>query len=72
MPLPTQTPWSEMVKKFRALGWDGPQFGTKHPFMVKGTRKQRIPNSHTDPVHVSLLRRILAQAGIAREDWIEA
>ena len=58
-----------MVRKFRKLGWTGPLQGTKHPFMIKGTRKQRIPNSHTDPVHVSLLREILRQAGLSLDEW---
>jgi hypothetical protein len=37
--------------------------------MARGTRKQRIPNSHTDPVHISLLREILRQAGITNDEW---
>lgn len=61
-----------MVRKFRALGWSGPIAGTKHPFMVKGAHKQRIPNSHSDPVHISLLREILRQAEIASDDWDSA
>jgi len=40
--------------------------------MIKGTRKQRIPNSHSDPVHISLLREILRQAGITATEWDNA
>lgn len=71
MALPAQTPRVELIRKFRALGWSGPVFvrGRDHPFMVRGSRKQKIPNPHTDPIHVSLLKRILHQAGITDDQW---
>jgi predicted RNA binding protein YcfA (HicA-like mRNA interferase family) len=58
-----------VVQKFKALGWSGPLYGGKHPFMLKGTKKQRIPNPHASDLHVSLLREILRQAGITDEEW---
>ena len=61
-----------MVTKFRALGWAGPIRGSKHPFMVKGKQKQRIPNPHDDPIHVSLLKEILRQADVKNEEWEQA
>jgi len=72
--LPAQTAWGDLVNKFRLLGWDGPFHvrGRDHPFMVKGKRKQKIPNSHTDPVHVSLLKKVLHQAGISEKEWTSA
>jgi hypothetical protein len=70
--LPRQTSWEELVRKFRRLGWDGPLYGGKHPFMIKGTRKQRIPNPHGDDIRVSLLRELLRQAGIADDEWTSA
>jgi predicted RNA binding protein YcfA (HicA-like mRNA interferase family) len=57
------------VRKFKALGWKGPLSGGKHPFMVKETHKQRIPNPHSADIGVSLLREILRQAGITDEEW---
>ena len=60
------------MRKFRRLGWDGPLYGGKHPFMIKGTRKQRIPNPHGDDIRVSLLRELLRQAGIADDEWTSA
>jgi predicted RNA binding protein YcfA (HicA-like mRNA interferase family) len=70
--LPRQTSFEELVRKFRALGWRGPVSGGKHPFMVKGTHKQRIPNPHGDDIRVPLLREILRQAGISDGEWNSA
>ena len=36
----------ELIRKFQALGWDGPFSGGKHSFMIKGAHKVRIPNPH--------------------------
>jgi hypothetical protein len=67
--LPKQTPWRDIVRKFRALGWTGPVFGGPHPIMRKGPVQQRIPNSHDSPIHVSLLADLLRKAGISHDDW---
>lgn len=61
-----------MVSKFRSLGWEGPVYGTKHPFMVKGKRKQRIPNPHDADIGIELLREILRQAQITEDEWERA
>lgn len=61
-----------MVTKFRALGWSGPEYGTKHPFMKKGNHRQRIPNDHKEDIRPPLLGEILRQAGISKEDWEKA
>jgi len=55
------------------LGWEGPIPGGNHSFMKKGNLKVRIPNPHEgDEVHVSLLKRILKQAGITENQWMSA
>jgi predicted RNA binding protein YcfA (HicA-like mRNA interferase family) len=60
----------KLVKKFRSLGFEGPFSGGKHQFMVKGTKKIRIPNPHGGKdVHTSLVKEILKQAGISGEEW---
>ena len=60
----------KLIKKFRSLGFDGPLSGGKHQFMVKGTKKIRIPNPHSGKdVHASLVNEILKQAGISGEEW---
>ncbi len=72
MPLPRQTPYPELLRKLRALGFEGPLPGGKHPIMKKGELKVHVPNPHTQDVHLSLLRRLLRQWGISEEDWNRA
>ena len=73
MALPKQTPHREIIRKFRALGWDGPIVSGKHPFIKKGPRKIHIPNPHgKDEIGQQLLKEILNQADISEEEWIQA
>jgi predicted RNA binding protein YcfA (HicA-like mRNA interferase family) len=53
------------------LGFDGPYSGGKHPFMVKGDLVLTIPNPHKGKIGVDLLKRILKQAKIPRDKWLE-
>ena len=64
----------EPIATLRRLGWDGPfAGGGKHPlFMTRGERQLRLPNPHRGDIGVHLLGRILAQAGISREEWEQA
>jgi predicted RNA binding protein YcfA (HicA-like mRNA interferase family) len=59
----------DLIRKFRALGFEGPYPGGKHQFMKKNALKIRIPNPHEGDIGVSLLSRILRQAGITVEEW---
>ena len=60
----------EIIRKFRALGFEGPYSGGKHQFMKKGSLKVRIPNPHgTNEIHISLLKEILRQAQIDENEW---
>ena len=72
MPLSRQTPYSEVLRKLRALGFEGPLPGGKHPLMRKGKHKIHIPNPHAGDIHVNLLRRLLRQWGIFEEEWEQA
>jgi predicted RNA binding protein YcfA (HicA-like mRNA interferase family) len=73
MALAKSTSRKEIIRKFRVLGWDGPVPGGKYEFMVKGKRKQKIPNPHrSEEYGVTLLANILRQAGIDHEDWNNA
>ena len=60
---------TNLIKRMRKLGWEGPISGTKHDFMVKGRHKVRIPNPHRGEIGVDLLDTVLKQAGISREEW---
>lgn len=64
--------WRELVRKLRALGFQGPYVGGKHPYMVKGNLVLTIPNPHSGEIGVALLSRILRQAGIKTNDWLAA
>jgi predicted RNA binding protein YcfA (HicA-like mRNA interferase family) len=68
--LPAQTSRRVMIKKFRALGWNGPRSGGRHQFMVKGAHKVRIPNPHESDIDRSLLAVILKQANLSEEAWL--
>ena len=62
---------NELVKGLKIFGFEGPFSGGKHLYMVKGNLRLTIPNPHKQNIGVDLLTRILRQAGITREEWIE-
>lgn len=72
MALPRTTPRRTLIKKFRALGFEGPFTGGRHAFMTRGTLKVRIPNEHGEDIGVALLREILRQAEIGEKEWLGA
>ncbi len=62
----------EFVRRLKKLGFEGPYPGTKHPFVIRNRRPYHVPNPHGHEISVTLLRRILAQLEISREDWESA
>lgn len=66
----TPLSWFELVTRLRALEFEGPFQGGKHPYMVKGDLVLTIPNSHRGEIGVDLLSRILRQAGVSRKEWL--
>ena len=60
----------DLLRRLRALGFEGPFAGAKHQFMVRGDRTIRIPNPHGSDIGVPLLRELLRQAGISPSEWI--
>ena len=59
-----------LIKKFRSLGFKGPYSGGNPQFMARGDMKVRVPNPHgSGEIGESLLREILRQAGINKEEW---
>ncbi|MDE2060566.1 MAG: type II toxin-antitoxin system HicA family toxin [candidate division NC10 bacterium] len=62
--------WRELVQRFRELGFDGPYGGGRHPQMRRGDVTLIIPNPHEGDVSVGLLKRLLRQAGVSREEWL--
>jgi predicted RNA binding protein YcfA (HicA-like mRNA interferase family) len=63
--------YDDLVKRLRDFSFEGPYSGGKHLYMIKGNVRLTIPNPHKQKISVDLLMRILKQAGITREEWIE-
>lgn len=62
----------ELIRRLRKLGWTGPFPGKKHLFMLKGSNVLTIPNPHgSKDIGVNLLKEILEQADITREEWLK-
>ena len=55
----------------RELGFEGPYAGGRHPQMRRENLTLIIPNPHEGDIGVGLLSRLLRQAGISREEWLE-
>lgn len=62
----------ELVRKLKALGFDGPHPGGRHEWMRRGGARIIVPNPHAGDVDPGLIRRILRQAGISVDEWNEA
>jgi predicted RNA binding protein YcfA (HicA-like mRNA interferase family) len=58
-----------LIAALRAAGFDGPFQGGKHEYMERGALKVSIPNPHKGDIGVGFLVRIIAQAGITKDDW---
>jgi predicted RNA binding protein YcfA (HicA-like mRNA interferase family) len=67
MPKPIKR--SELIRRLRRLGWDGPYQKGKHPFMIKTGLRLTIPNPHRGDIDWSLTSRILKEANISPEAW---
>ncbi|KIX84349.1 type II toxin-antitoxin system HicA family toxin [Thermus filiformis] len=61
----------ELIARLKALGFTGPYAGGRHEFMVRGSLRLVLPNPHRKEIGVDLLKRILRQAGIEEEEWLE-
>lgn len=71
MPRLTPVSWQELIQGLKHFGYEGPYFGGKHYFMIRGALRLTIPNPHKSEISVDLLSRILKQADIARDDWLK-
>ncbi len=61
--------WLVLVRRLKDLGFDGPYFGGKHPYMIRGDLVLTIPNPHTQQIGADLLARVLRQGEISRKEW---
>lgn len=63
---------SDLIRRLRGFGWTGPLAGGRHQFMVKGSRQLIIPNPHNRAdIGINLLKLILDEAGITRDEWLK-
>ena len=62
---------NDFIKKLKKLGVEGPYSGGKHQFMIRGDTRLTLPNPHRKDIGIDLLKRILLQAGINREEWLK-
>lgn len=62
---------AQLVAGLKRHGFDGPYAGGKHLFMLKAELRLTIPNPHTQDIAPALLTRILRQAGISRQQWLD-
>jgi predicted RNA binding protein YcfA (HicA-like mRNA interferase family) len=66
-------PYRVLIKKLKNLGLEGPQMGSKHPYMTKGNIVIVLPNPHHgEDVDVKLIKEIMRVAGISRDEWLSA
>ena len=61
--------WRELVRRLRALGFEGPYQEGRHPFMARGAFRLHIPNPHGEDISAGLLARLLRDGSISREEW---
>jgi predicted RNA binding protein YcfA (HicA-like mRNA interferase family) len=59
----------ELIDELRALGFEGPWAGGSHSFMTRGRVRVIIPNPHRGEIDRGMLRQILREAGISRDEW---
>ena len=72
MPKLSPVSFSELVRNLKTLDFEGPFSGGKNLFMVKGDLRLTIPNPHRQDIGVDLLKKILRQGGIQRDEWAQA
>lgn len=71
MPKLTPIKHEEFIRRLRKFGFEGPFAGGKHLFMIKGRSRLTIPNPHRKEISVGLLRKILNQADISIQEWLD-
>lgn len=59
---------NDLIRALRQAGFDGPYSGGKHQFMMKGSLTLALPNPRQRDIGRELLKRILRQAGISRNE----
>ena len=61
----------KFIQRLRELGFEGPFAGGKHPQMRRGNLTFIIPNEHAGDIGPGFLQRLLKQAGVSRDEWLD-
>ncbi len=61
----------ELIHYLRILGFSLPYSGGKHQFMEKNNITLTLPNPQESEISKSFLLKILKQACISKEEWID-
>jgi len=61
----------EVIRKIKALGYEGPYGGSKHPILrhPKTGHKISVPYHKGRDIPVGTIRAIIRQLGITIEEW---
>ncbi len=60
-----------MIEKLRKLGFEGPFPGGRHSRMVNLKTGQIVPIPiHSKEIGVGLIREIIRQVGVSRDEWL--
>jgi predicted RNA binding protein YcfA (HicA-like mRNA interferase family) len=60
----------DLIAALRRAGFEGPHPGGDHGYMVKeDTIFVTVPNPHRGDISIGLLKKVLHQAKISREEW---
>ena len=62
----------DLIRRPGFLGFEGPYAGSRHQFMIRGTRRLALPNPHRGTIGLDLLARIIREAGVSRDEWESA
>ena len=69
MPVFGPTKRRDLISGLQKAGFSGPFAGGNHEYMARGSTRVPIPNPHHGDISVTLLKRILAVAGISKATW---
>lgn len=61
----------KFIQRLLELGFDGPYAGGRHPQMKRGDLTLIIPNEHEGEIGPGFLQRLLKQAGVSRDEWLQ-
>ncbi len=61
---------NELIRKLKHAGFTGPFSATRHQYMEQGNQRIFIPNPHGKDIGVPLLKQIMKQLDMDRQDFI--